>query len=562
MCNKLLCFVVVLSFAGAAFAGQGYSDGGDDHSACNPDNWDMGEVPDDCVTHPSSVVPQWHTDAQMMIDDTICVIGDGCSIASFSFHPGVENGVRNCFQMLDGGSLCVGDWGINLGRGGNGPEDDGTHGKLFMSGGQIDTALIEIPGHWNHASNPIMNGTLVMQDGVIYAGWINMSPNIYAIGNLMLYGGVIDAEWLEMDSATASIEVGGGVLIVNEDDTTDFQQYIDDGWITPAPGYSTLQLDYDVTNPGRTTLRAVSDMDPSPADHSQVGEGSVTALTWIMPTPRIPGGTVSCDVYFGSPEDRKWSSLDDPNDPSAEAAYWAAGGADGDWIPSEIGLPLLESDNTTGSAAVTVAADEYYSWKVVVIDKDSGGESDPNVPDLSYVFEFDTTNQRPVVEAGNNLYSFLDGGPRTITLDGTLVEDDGVPIEAVPTWSVLTAQTPFEDGPQTTIPSASYSFVGSPSQWNAQIQMSIDGDYTMQLDADDTDLQAVPDTMIIFLRDTACEATQIYPGYDDPEAPGDLKALDGDLNEDCEVKLSDFALLASEWLLDAAMDDTTEYIPE
>ena len=174
----------------------------------------------------------------------------------------------------------------------------------------------------------------------------------------------------------------------------------------------------------------------------------------------------------------------------------------------------------------------------------------------THIFEFDTFNQQPVVDAGNNLYSFLDGGPRTVTLDGTLEADDGRPVVAAPVWSVVSALSPFEDVPDggeaSVIPSASYSFV-DPGLWNAQFQMSLEGDYVLQLVGDDTELQSVPQTMIVFLRDTACDATVIFPGYE---------ALSGDFDQNCVVDLNDFASLASAWLSENAMDDTTEYIPE
>ena len=97
-----------------------------------------------------------------------------------------------------------------------------------------------------------------------------ISPALGAVGIIKLYGGVINAnEWVESDTADASIEVGGGVLVVNGNKTgtsgnQGLQGHINAGLITVAPGY-TLSLDYDVTNPGKTTLAAISDLNPYPA---------------------------------------------------------------------------------------------------------------------------------------------------------------------------------------------------------------------------------------------------------------------------------------------------------
>ena len=558
MSKKLLCLMVMLSFVGAAFAGQNFDDAGADHLFSNPDNWQMVVVPNDSVTDPSLVDPQWHTDAQMQSDNTICVID--AAHESYSFHPGTDGGVKNSAQILAGGSLTLGNWAMDIGHGGNSDDDDGGHGKLFMSGGLLDTPYINIPGSWTGGTiDPVQKGTLVMQDGVIEAGWINMATNIYDIGILKLDGGVINlSEWMELDSASASIEVGGGMLVIDGmDDTTDFQQYITDGWITAASGY-TLSLDYDVTNLGATTLKAFSYLNPSPADDSQV-DNTLAALTWDVPAPQMFGGVVTCDVYFGTSGQKVWSSLNiiDANIVTPENEYYAAGGADGDWVPTESGLPLLVSGNTTGTAAVAgIILDENYSWKVEVYDTTGDGIiGGPPVLVDTHIFEFGTFNQQPVVAAGNNLYSFLDGGSRTVTLDGTLEADDGRPVVAAPVWSVVSALSPFEDVPDgdeaSVIPSASYSFV-DPGLWNAQFQMSLEGDYVLQLIGDDTDLQSLPQTMIVFLRDTACDATVILPGYE---------ALSGDFDENCIVDLNDFAFLASGWLSENAIDDTTEYIP-
>ena len=550
MSKSLWCLVVMAGFVGSVFAGQSFTDAGPDHLFSTATNWAQGVVPNDSTTHPSSVIPAWHTDNDL-VDGAICVIDAPQQTYAFKI---AQEGRKATAQIVNDGALTAGGWGVDIGRGGNSTADAGTHGKLFMSGGAIvDTPWINMPTNWAGALTTVMKADLIMQDGVINAGWIQLGDTDYDLGTMRLLGGVINADNIISVGPASKIEVGSGILVINGDLAADFQQYITDGLVVPAPGYSTLELDFDVTNPGKTTLSAISDLNPFPADNSPTAS-SVTALTWTMPEPNLPGGTVTCDVYFGDPSETVWESLNDPN---VEAAYLAAGGVEGDWLPTESGLPLLEAGNTTGSVAVTLEEDVVYCWKVNVFDDSTDGVvgGEPNLV-ASYIFDFESLgNFAPVVEAGNNLYSFLDGGSRTVTLNGELTADDGLPIPAVPTWSVVTANTPFEDGPQSPISAATYGFVGSADLLGAQFQVTVAGDYTLQLDADDTDLQAVPDTMILFVRDTACGASIIFPGYE---------PLVGDLVEDCVIDLNDLAVISGAWLEvnEGLLDDTTEYIPE
>jgi hypothetical protein len=88
-------------------------------------------------------------------------------------------------------------------------------------------------------------------------------------GHLDLYGGEIRAGTFHMGSRNPHVYNGGigtmditeGTLVVTGDVTEKIQGYIDDpnGWITAYArfGGGVLELDYDVRNPGMTTLTAV-----------------------------------------------------------------------------------------------------------------------------------------------------------------------------------------------------------------------------------------------------------------------------------------------------------------
>ncbi|ARN56163.1 hypothetical protein [Sedimentisphaera salicampi] len=532
LCNKMLCLVMAVAVAGGSFAGQSFHDLGDDHLFSNPDNWAQGKVPDDSTTNPGDLDPAFYTDATMWDNGAICVINDvhecyGLSIGAFN------GSLEVVVQSVEGGDLTIGNWGLNISR-------NSHHSKLFMTGGKITTPYINIP----NMDDP-QKGTLIMQDGVIDSGWMNVSPGVDAVGEVKLYGGVINLTgFLEIDTPSGLIEVGGGSIVIDGDVTDLLGDYIDgfggteDPRIVPLPGYS-VELDYDVTNQGRTTLKAVSDLAPQPANQAEIPYAEISSLDFTMPDPLVAGGSVSCDVYFG---DAVWQSL---NNTGAEDAYLAAGGVDGDWIPEPNNLPLIEADVIDGSVDVAATEAKEYHWQVKVYDDTVDGVvGGPKELAATYTFKFDAVaNQAPVVEAGDDIYTWLDGGTASVTLQGVMVEDDEVPEPAVATWSVIEAVglVPEGGGEAPDIDPSTYSFTPTDGTGlNAQLNVSVSGYYELQLDAADSEpLSAYPDTMTVYVRDDSCEVSKIHPDYE---------PMMGDANEDCYVDMEDFAAVAADWL--------------
>ena len=69
------------------------------------------------------------------------------------------------------------------------------------------------------------------------------------------------------------------------------QGFIDNGWITFYEGQGKPALDYDeVAN--QTTLKALHNLNPVPADGGDVEPGGVE-LSWTLPDPCVPGEAVS-----------------------------------------------------------------------------------------------------------------------------------------------------------------------------------------------------------------------------------------------------------------------------
>ena len=324
MSRKLISCVLVLGLTGLASAGNNFTGAGDGSSWDDPNNWSAGLLPFDTETNPGDTDPQWYNDATWTSAGTTCVIDDTMVAACYALQVGSYGGDNTL--VMTGGTLDIGPWGFNIGRGGNGNGGHtGSSGHVLMSGGVINAQGIAVPEQWG--TGPIISGELVMEGGTINADWMHMGNEV-GVGVLELKGGVINVGSFEMRSDNASLDVAGGTLIVNGDSVAQIQGYIDSGWITSP---ATLELDFDVTNAGQTTLKATVDKagTPYPADGA-VDVPLDTILSWTA-DPAV----TQHFVYL----------LATPADPDAAPAYALSRVAlatdDGVFAPAE-----LEYDTT------------------------------------------------------------------------------------------------------------------------------------------------------------------------------------------------------------------------
>ncbi|MHC4487547.1 MAG: hypothetical protein ACYS4T_20505 [Planctomycetota bacterium] len=177
-----------------------------------------------------------------------------------------------------------------------------------------------------------------------------------------------------------TLNITGGTLIVNANEVSTVQGYIDNGLITTYGGNGTAQLDYDVTNEGQTTLKAVHMLNPNPIDGGLAAPGALE-LSWTLPDPCVPGQPVSVDVYF----------TDD-----LQALLWF-----------------------TDPASLQIVSKTYVG--------------DPNDPIFGPIFSFVADNSPPEVDAGANIVTWLQDGSRTGNLDATVTDDDAYTVQ----WTVV-----------------------------------------------------------------------------------------------------------------------------
>lgn len=145
---------------------------------------------------------------------------------------------------------------------------------------------------------------------------------------------------------------------------------------------------------------------------------------------------------------------------------------------------------------------------------------------LSPIFTFNTHNKPPIVNAGDDVVTWLDNGLRVVQLHG-IVSDDGAPGPTTLLWTVIAE--PNELNP---------AQISDPLTANPTVTVKEPGSYTLQLEANDGEF-ITTDTMQIVLYADSCEHAQNQEGFE---------WLAGDINHDCKVDLLDVANLALTWL--------------
>jgi hypothetical protein len=342
-----------------------------------------------------------------------------------------------------------------------------------------------------------INSTLLLGDREDGTGHVNLDGGILTVNNLEMRRG---------PDTVGTIDVQAGILIVNGNAVSTIQGYIDNGWITAYDGNGTLELDYDVTNEGQTTLKAVHTLNPSPRDGGLASSGD-TELSWTLPDPYIPDQTVFVDVYF----------TDDFN------AIWT--------FTNPEAIQVVNKQNASSVIVQTQPKKRYY-WAV---DSYVG---DPNDPIIGPIFSFIADNTAPEVNAGSDVVSWLQDGVRTRNLSGSVV-DDGAIQPCTVQWTIV-SEPDDPNNPDAVITDS--------TNVNTSVTMSAAGEYVLQLDAFDGEYSG-SDTITINVYADSCEATKALPDYE---------PLVGDLNGDCKVDDLDMALLQENWLKDISLTDEVE----
>ncbi len=474
MCTRLInliSFVLALSLVGNVQAKDTYFRNADpgDSLWSTPGNWDNG-LP---------IVGDWAKIRGGAPGATIANdVGEVLKIAI-----GYDEG--SALTVVDGGSLTT-DQDVVVGR-----NSDGT---LNMMGGTIDCRRDLELGYNNPAVLNMTGGTIIVGRDVELPKSGNGQTT-----HVDLHGGtlIVNDDLLMGDGGT--MDITAGTLIIDANVVSTVQGYIDNGWITAYGGNGTAHVDYDVTNPGQTTVYAIHKLNPNPVNGSIVAAGEVE-LSWTLPDPCTPGQPVPVDVYFTHDLDK----LMQFTDPAS--------------------MQVVSQSNVTSVAVQTVPKTRYY-WAV---DTYIG---DPNDPIFGPIFSFLAGNVPPKVDAGADAVSWVTDGSVDVALDATVTDEETYTVQ----WTVVSEPND---------PNSPEAVITDPSAEDTSITLSALGEYVLQLEASDGEGTG-SDTLTIGVFSDHCEAAKSLPGW---------TASPGDINLDCVVDILDMIILIEHWLECTGLD--------
>jgi hypothetical protein len=258
-----------------------------------------------------------------------------------------------------------------------------------------------------------------------------------------------------------------------------------------------------------------------------VGNNAVTpsadVISWTNPAPLVnPSDTILCDVWFRSSA----TPLADPN-----------------LVAGQPGAVQIVNDEAINSLdlstkGITLVADRYYYWKVNVIDPNNGAT--PFQID-GFTWSFFTGDAAPIVDAGTDQYVWLTAGTKTFTLTGSYT-DDGKSA-ATTTWA-LNPLTQTDPATIVTIATPSIAQgIKTLGSHATTVTVNNTGWFFFDFTATDSAGAAV-DTVNVGVYVDACAAANADPA----DMPASYPNGHGDIDGDCDVDLSDFAIMAESWL--------------
>ncbi len=400
-----------------------------------------------------------------------------------------EDGIVNVYGTLTATGLTLGEHGAENGNWVNGIVN-------VHDGGVVDVQGNMTIGRYGWGSLNIFDGgrviaaatTMGLNNG--QGGEINLNGGVFQTGDLTIIdsGGTNNGTWI--------LSIQHGELKVKQNVIARIQEYIDAGKIRFSedldPGWYFI-YDYDITNPGYTTVKAIRDkLERIPLDKSTVN-WKTDQLQWTLPEPNDPvtPSVVTCDVYFGTE-------------------------------PNALLLPKTISKQSVESASVTLALDTVYYWFIDVYDSKINA-SQPYY--RSPVFTFNTNNVPPIVDAGADQQTWLAGTSRVVQLNGSAFHFHNLPLTH--NWTVLSEPDPLNP-----------AVISNPAIVNPTVTLNAAGTYSLQLESTEGVLIG-KDTVQVVVYSDACEYASNQPGFE---------WIVGDVNNDCAVDIGDIGVLAAQWL--------------
>jgi len=266
-------FVLLLSMAAVSFAiDVTWTNGGGDGDFNNTANWSPAQIPNE--TSDKAIIP--------MAAGPVFSVG-----RTATAYRVLMQGTNGTITM-DGGTLTTNNY-LDIGYGAS---DSGT---LTVNSGTINVATYLYCGRDGAA-------TINMSGGAInIAATFYVARDPTSTGTVNLSGGTISCNVLTIElnaGATGLIDItASGALIINGNAVAAVDAYVTGGEIKAYNGAGTVLVEYNIANPGKTTVTALPPTKagvPSPANFAN-NVSTLTDLSWVGIIE-----AVSHDVYFGT----------------------------------------------------------------------------------------------------------------------------------------------------------------------------------------------------------------------------------------------------------------------
>jgi hypothetical protein len=290
--TKIIQAFIVLLISNSLFALEvTWDNGSGDNLWTNNINWSLDTLPDSA------------TGATLYLgsgpDNGPLISGAATALEVRLGGPGGGT-ITTTLRITAGGSLTTTNW---LMAGVDSPSV--RSGSIDMTGGTVvlGTGTRE-NGHLYIAhSFAGTKGFLKISGGTIDVGGLfSIANGAGTTGQVELLGGTITANSFQMaaggPTAVASMDITQGMLIINGDQTALINTYIGNGWLTAYGGSGSVEVDYNITNSGKTTVKGSISSPfarfPSPAVNA-VNVPPYTALSWTS-----GDYAASHNVFFGT----------------------------------------------------------------------------------------------------------------------------------------------------------------------------------------------------------------------------------------------------------------------
>ncbi|MHC4155716.1 MAG: MBL fold metallo-hydrolase, partial [Planctomycetota bacterium] len=264
------------------------------------ENWDLNKLPGEgdalyvnWIRDPTEIIIDADTDAK-------------CN--SITLSNDASGGQGYVHLHMTGGTFVAGNL-IRVGR--------RELGMFTLDGGDVTCASFQL------GRKDPSKGVVNINGGTITVATNTRVPRGGSEGSeLHLNGGTLYTNGLVMNDpddplsgTNGSMDITGGVMVLTseEDQTEKIKGYVQNGWIT-AYGVKSgelledgrlalVEMDYNVTNPGMTTVWAVAS-DPTQARAPKPADGATAQLALTTAISFTPGGHAAWhDVYFGGDQD-------------------------------------------------------------------------------------------------------------------------------------------------------------------------------------------------------------------------------------------------------------------